>query len=70
MNTSSRLAKEVTLLDLLDRVLDKGLVLTRDNNSSTPEMDLVHGSLKALLSSVETVRRLQVGAQIEETQIS
>jgi len=46
---------EVVLLELLDRVLDKGAVLSGDITLSVAEVDLVHVSLQVLISSVETV---------------
>jgi hypothetical protein len=42
----------VALVDLLDRVLGKGVVVTGDLTLSIAEVDLVHISLRALLSSV------------------
>jgi hypothetical protein len=51
---------EVVLLELLDRVLDKGAVLSGDITLSVAEVDLVHVSLQVLISSVETVAQGQV----------
>ena len=48
---------EVTLLELLDRVLDKGVVLTGDVTLSVADIDLVHVGLRVLLTSVETMNR-------------
>jgi hypothetical protein len=48
------------LLELLDRVLDKGAVLSGDITLSVAEVDLVHVSLQVLISSVETVAQGQV----------
>ncbi|GIH20740.1 gas vesicle protein [Rugosimonospora africana] len=42
----------VALVDLLDRVLATGVVVTGDLTLSIAEVDLVHVSLRALLSSV------------------
>ena len=50
-------SKDVTLLEILDRVLDKGVVI------SVADIDLVYVGLKALVSSVETMERLR-GAPI------
>ena len=52
------LQREVTLLELLDRVLDKGVVLTGDITLSVAEVDLVYVGLRVLLSSVEAARRI------------
>ena len=44
--------EEVALVDLLDRVLGGGVVITGDLTISLAEVDLVHISLKVLISSV------------------
>ena len=51
--------QEVTLLELLDRVLDKGVVLSGDVTLSVADVDLVYLSLRLLLSSVEAAHRLR-----------
>ena len=51
--------KNVTLLDLLDRMLDKGVVLTGDITISVASVDLIYVGLKVLLSSVETMERMR-----------
>lgn len=49
--------EEVTLLELLDRVLDKGVVLSGDITLSVADVDLVHVGLRVLLSSVDAAQR-------------
>jgi len=49
--------RDVALVDLLDRLLAGGVVLTGDITISLAEVDLVHISLRALISSVETLVR-------------
>ncbi len=49
--------EEVTLLELLDRVLDKGVVLSGDITLSVAYIDLVHDGLRLLLSSVDAAER-------------
>lgn len=50
----------VALVDLLDRVLATGVVVTGELTLSIAEVDLVHISLRALLSSVRArVPRLE-----------
>jgi hypothetical protein len=56
-------AKDVTLLEILDRVLDKGVVISGDIVISVADVDLIYLGLKILLSSVETMERLR-GAPI------
>lgn len=50
-------SKEVTLLEILDRVLNKGVVISGDIVISVGNVDLVYIGLKLLLSSVETMEK-------------
>ena len=63
--------ERVTLLEVLDRALDKGVVISGDIVISVADVDLVYLGLKVLLSSVETMERLRgapmAGAQEEPT---
>jgi hypothetical protein len=52
-------SKEVTLLEILDRVLDKGVVISGDMVISVADVDLIYLGLKVLLSSVETIEKLR-----------
>jgi len=52
-------SKDVTLLEILDRVLEKGVVISGDVVISVADVDLVYLGLKVLLSSVETMERLR-----------
>ena len=56
------LLREATLVDLVDRLLDKGVVLTGDITLSVADVDLVYVGLRVLLSSVEAAGRRQVEA--------
>jgi hypothetical protein len=56
------LQKEVTLLELVDRLLDKGVVLSGDITLSVADVDLVYVGLRVLLSSVETAQRMRGGS--------
>jgi hypothetical protein len=47
--------RDVALVDLLDRLLTGGVVITGDITISLADVDLVHVSLRALISSVETL---------------
>ncbi len=49
------LAEQVTLIELVDRVLNKGVVLTGDITLSVAGVDLVYVGLRVLLSSVATL---------------
>jgi hypothetical protein len=46
---------QVALVDLLDRLLAGGVVITGEVTISLAEVDLVHVSLRALISSVQTL---------------
>jgi hypothetical protein len=59
MNNAMVKSKEVTLLEILDRVLDKGVVISGDIVISVADVDLIYLGLKVLLSSVETIERLR-----------
>ena len=49
--------EEVTLLELLDRLLDKGVVITGELIISVADVDLIYIGLKLIISSVETLKR-------------
>jgi hypothetical protein len=49
--------RDVTLLELVDRVLDRGVVLSGDITLAVADVDLVYVSLRALLSSVGSLER-------------
>lgn len=53
-------SKDVALVEILDRVLDKGVVISGDIVISVAGVDLIYLGLQALLSSVETMERLRV----------
>ncbi len=52
-------SKDVALVEVLDRVLDKGVVISGDLVISLADIDLIYVGLKALISSVETMERLR-----------
>ncbi len=49
---------EVTLLELVDRVLNKGVVVSGDITLSVADVDLVYVGLRVLLASVGTLEQL------------
>lgn len=59
MNDVVLKSKDVTLLEVLDRVLDKGVVISGDIVISLADVDLIYVGLKVLISSVETMERLR-----------
>jgi gas vesicle structural protein len=59
-------ASESTLIDLLDRLLDRGVVVSGELRISVAGVDLVHVALKVLLSSVDTAERFRLGLSRDE----
>ena len=49
--------KEMALLDLLDRIVTKGVVIYGDVTLSIADVDLIYLGLKVLLTSVETAEQ-------------
>ncbi len=47
--------REVTLVDLVDRLLGGGVVISGDITLAVADVDLVQVSLRALIASVDTV---------------
>jgi hypothetical protein len=58
-------SKDITILELLDRVLNKGVILTGDIVISVADIDLVYLGVKLMLSSVETMEQLKGGKEIK-----
>lgn len=54
---STALHEEVTLIELVDRVLNTGVVLTGDVTLAVANVDLVYVGLRLLLSSVSALER-------------
>ena len=51
-------AEELSLLETLDHVLDRGLVIAGEVTIAVADVDLVYLGLNLLLGSVETVDRV------------
>lgn len=56
---TSATARNVTLLELLDRIVDCGVVLTGDLVISVADVDLISLGLKIILASAERMEQLQ-----------
>lgn len=52
-------ARNVTLLELLDRIIDCGVVLTGDLTISVADVDLITLGLNIVLASVERMEQLR-----------
>lgn len=59
MDSLGRDRDALTLSELLDRALHKGIVLWGDATISVAGVDLVYVGLKVLLASVDTAARLR-----------
>ena len=55
--------RRITLLETLDRLLNKGVVIAGDVTLSVADVDLIFVGLRLLLSSVETARDLRLGRE-------
>jgi len=49
--------REVSLLDLVDRLLDGGVVIYGDITLAVADVDLLYVGLRAMVASVETLER-------------
>ena len=58
MNDAAAESRKLTLLDLVDRVIDHGVVLSGDITISVADVDLIYLGLRAMLASVERAREL------------
>jgi gas vesicle structural protein len=54
-STPRPLQQQVTLVELVDRVLNKGVVLTGDITLSVADVDLVYVGLRVLIASMATL---------------
>lgn len=52
-------SQEVTICELLDRILNKGVVLSGEVIISVADIDLIYLGLQAILTSVETMERMR-----------
>ena len=62
--------KEVALLDLLDRILTKGVILWGDITISVADVDLIYLGLKVLLASVETAEQMRSTAAAQYSTVN
>jgi hypothetical protein len=62
MNESVSREKQIVLIDLLDRILFKGVILTGDVTISVANVDLVFLGLKVLLTSVDKMEEMRARA--------
>jgi hypothetical protein len=55
------LARQVTLVEMLDRILDKGVVISGEITLAVADIDLVEVGLLALIASVDRLERMHSG---------
>jgi hypothetical protein len=60
---TDHLGQDVALVEVIDRVIDKGVVLTGDIVLSVADVDLVHLGLQLFISSEDTARALGRGVR-------
>ncbi len=63
-------SKDITILEVLDRVLNKGVILTGDIVISVADVDLVYLGVKLMLSSVETMEQLKAGKAVGDKELN
>jgi hypothetical protein len=51
------LGRQVTLVELLDRILDKGVVISGEITLAVADIDLIEVGLQAVLASVDRLER-------------
>jgi hypothetical protein len=56
-----QLGRQVTLVELLDRILDKGVVISGEITLAVADIDLVQVGLLALIASVDRLESMQSG---------
>jgi len=54
--------ESISLCETLDRVLNKGVVIGGEIVISVADIDLVYLGVRAVLTSVETARRMQIAS--------
>ena len=59
MSSDLPLEQQVTLIELVDRVLNRGVVIAGDITLSVADVDLVYVGLRVLVASVGTLERLE-----------
>ena len=62
--------QEVTLLDLLDRVLDQGVVLAGDVTLSVADVDLLYLGVRVLVAPVERMPELMQRAEARPSEVA
>jgi hypothetical protein len=64
-STALAQAEDVTLVDLVDRLLGKGVCVAGDVVISVAGVDLLYLNLRALLAAVDTAMEQQIGPEFK-----
>ncbi len=67
MSTTEAEAREVTLVELLDRVVGHGVILAGDITISVANVDLIYLGLRIMLSSIERAEEMRAGSLMGES---
>jgi gas vesicle structural protein len=67
MSTTDAEAREVTLVELLDRVVGHGVILAGDITISVANVDLIYLGLRIMLSSIERAEEMRSGISTAES---
>jgi hypothetical protein len=70
MGDTSAEAREVTLLELVDRLLDRGVVLSGDITISVADVDLIVLGLRLVLASAERLQQTGGMAGVIPTELT
>lgn len=67
MKSKADFEREVTLFDILDTILDKGIVIQGDLVVSLAEVDLIYVNVSVLITNVENMQkhRASIGHQLQ-----
>ena len=63
MTDAATANREVTLLELLDRVIDHGVVLAGDITISVADVELIYLGLKVMLAPVERAQQYRAALE-------
>jgi gas vesicle structural protein len=63
LEPTADLDRQITLLDLVDRLVGKGVVLHGDITLAVADIDLIYVGLRALISSVSTLEEQGVDSR-------
>jgi gas vesicle structural protein len=61
--------REVALLELLDRIVDHGVVIAGDITISVADVDLIYLGLRVMVTSVQRAEELRLGPARREARV-